>query len=89
MDSGYTERKLMLHIERLGKVYYGVLKDTRQVDDSAAQQGYERIDSLTWSAQEVRQGKTLHIKDFPSGHRVKVFRLVLSQSARTISSRMI
>src|SRR5690242_16611819 len=49
MDSWYTERKLMLHIERLGKLYYGVLKDNRQVDDSDGERGYERMDSLNWS----------------------------------------
>src|SRR5579859_1802299 len=78
MDSWYTERKLMLHIERLGKLYYGVLKDNRQVDDSGGEHGYARMDSLTWRDEEVQHGKLLHIKDFPKGHVVKVFRLVLS-----------
>jgi hypothetical protein len=78
MDSWYAERKLMLHIERLNKVYYCPLKDNRQVDESAGQSGYQRVDSLSWSESEVQQGKTLHIKDFPKGHQVKVFRLVLS-----------
>ncbi len=78
MDTWYAERKLMLHIERLGKVYYCPLKDNRLVDDSDGQQPYQRIDSLTWTDEEQQHGKTLHIKDFPSGHRVKLFRLVLS-----------
>jgi len=78
MDSWYAERKLMLHIERLGKLYYCPLKDNRQVDDSDGERPYQRMDSLDWSDEEVRHGKTLHIKDFPRGHRVKVFRLVLS-----------
>jgi len=78
MDSWYTERKLMLHIERLGKRYYGVLKDNRQVDDSDEVRGYVRVDSLSWTDEEGAHGKVLHIKDFPAGHRVKVFRLVLS-----------
>jgi hypothetical protein len=78
MDSWYAERKLMLHIERLNKVYYCPLKDNRQVDESAGQSGYQRVDSLSWSESEVQQGKTLHIKDFPKDHQVKVFRLVLS-----------
>jgi hypothetical protein len=76
MDSWYAERKLMLHIERLNKVYYCPLKDNRQVDENAG--GYQRADSLSWSNSEVQHGKTLHIKDFPKGHQVKVFRLVLS-----------
>lgn len=78
MDAWYAERKLMLHIERLNKVYYCPLKDNRQVDDSDGAQGYHRVDSLTWTDNEVLHGKTLHIKDFPKGHRVKLFRLVLS-----------
>jgi hypothetical protein len=78
MDSWYTERKLMLHIERLNKVYYCPLKDNRQVDDSDGRRGYQRVDSLAWTDTEQQQGKILHIKDFPKGHRVKLFRLVLS-----------
>ena len=82
MDSWYAERKLMLHIERLKKVYYCPLKDNRHVDDSDEERGYQRVDSLNWTDEETQHGKTLHIKDFPKGHRVKLFRLVLS-SKRT------
>lgn len=78
MDSWYAERKLMLHIERLKKVYYCPLKDNRQVDASPDQSGYQRLDSLTWNEVEQQQGKTVHIKDFPKDHQVKLFRLVLS-----------
>jgi len=78
MDSWYAERKLMLHIERLNKVYYCPLKDNRQVDDSGDQAGYQRLDSLQWTEHEVHHGKILHIKDFPKNHQVKLFRLVLS-----------
>jgi hypothetical protein len=78
MDTWYAERKLMLHIERLNKVYYCPLKANRQVDDSAGERGYQRVDSLVWSEGEVQQGKVVHIKAFPKGHQVKLFRLVLS-----------
>ena len=78
MDSWYAERKLMLHIERLQKVYYCPLKDNRQVDETGGERGYQRVDSLTWTEHEAQQGKRLHIKDFPKGHQVKLFRLVLS-----------
>ena len=40
MDSWYAERKLMLHIEQLHKVYYCPLKDNRQVNDSDEARGY-------------------------------------------------
>src|SRR5258708_9141227 len=78
MDSWYAERKLMLHIERLNKVYYCPLKDNRQVDDSVEQSAYQRVDSLQWTENDKQHGKTLHIKDFPKDHQVKLFRLVLS-----------
>lgn len=31
-----------------------------------------------WSAQDETQGKLIHIKGFPKGHHVKLFRLVLA-----------
>jgi hypothetical protein len=78
MDSWYAERKLMLHIERLHKVYYCPLKDNRQVDETGGEHGYQRVDSLTWTEPETQQGKLVHLKTFPKGHQVKLFRLVLS-----------
>jgi hypothetical protein len=78
MDSWYATRPLMMTIERLGKLYYCPLKDNRQVDESAGQQPYRRVDSLVWAETEQHHGKLIHIKDFPKGHRVKLFRLVLS-----------
>lgn len=82
MDSWYAERKLMLHIERSGKVFYCPLKSNRQVDATDGQQPYQRVDELSWSEQDLAQGKTVHLKSFPAGHRVKLFRLVFS-SERT------
>ena len=82
MDTWYAERKLLLWIERLGKLYYCPLKSNRLVDESDGTQPYTRIDTLEWDATEAQHGKTIHIKDFPKDHRVKLFRLVLS-SERT------
>lgn len=78
MDTWYAERKLMLLIERLDKIYYCPLKSNRRVDESDGQLPYQRIDGLIWSDVDDQQGKLIHIKDFPKGHRVKLFRLVLS-----------
>lgn len=78
MDTWYAERKLMLLIERLGKLYYCPLKSNRRVDESDGRLPYQRIDELVWSELDEPQGKLIHIKDFPKGHRVKLFRLVLS-----------
>ena len=78
LNSWYATRPLMMSIERLGKFYVCPLKDNRQVDESDGQQPYRRVDSLPWSETEQHHGKLIHIKGFPKGHRVKLFRLVLS-----------
>ena len=78
LDSWYAERKLMLHLERLNQVYYCPLKDNRQVDETGGERGYQRGDRLTWREVEQAQGKLVHLKTFPKGHQVKLFRLVLS-----------
>ena len=54
------------------------IKSNRRVDETEGQQSYQRVDELTWSEEEEAQGKLIHIKDFPKGHQVKLFRLVLS-----------
>lgn len=78
MDSWYATRPLMLLIERLAKIYYCPLKSNRNVDDTDGQAKHQRVDKLDWDSQEEKQGKLIHVKDFPKGHRVKLFRLVLS-----------
>jgi hypothetical protein len=78
MDSWYAERKLMLHIERLDKVYYCPLKDNRQVDETGGERGYQRVHSLVWTETEQQQGNFVHLKTLPTGHQVKLSRLVLS-----------
>jgi len=82
MDTWYADRKLMLWIEGLGKLYYCTLKSNRLVDESDGAHLYTRIGTLEWDAPAQRHDKTIHIKSFPKGHRVKLFRLVLS-SERT------
>jgi hypothetical protein len=36
------------------------------------------VDSLSWSAGELATGKNVHLKDFPAGHRLPLFRLAVS-----------
>jgi hypothetical protein len=75
MDSWYAAKDLILFIESLGKFYYCPLKANRQIDDSGSKEPYRRVDSLTWSEQELTHGKTVKIKDFPKDHKVKLFRV--------------
>jgi len=80
MDSWYAAKELMLHIERSGKIYYCPLKDNRQVDEGNGlpKPSYRRVDSLEWRKEEIEAGKNVHLKDFPKGHRLQLFRLVVS-----------
>ena len=78
MDSWYAERKLMLHIERSKKVYYAALRSNRLADDSDELHPYQHLDALSWTDNEQQHGKPVHLKDFPKGHRLTLFRLVRS-----------
>jgi len=78
MDTWYAAKDEMLFIERLGKVYYCPIKDNRLVSLSRDDKRYHRVDTLLWSQDELRTGRLVHLRDFPAGHQVKLFRLELS-----------
>jgi hypothetical protein len=78
MDTWYATKDLMLLIESLSKTYYCPIKDNRQVDDSGGERPFQRMDTLVWSAAELRSGKTIKIKGFPRDHKVRVFRVETS-----------
>lgn len=81
MDSWYAAKELMLHFERADKVYYCPIKDNRLVDEGFGESpkpNYQRVDSLEWGESEIETGKNVHLKDFPKGHRLQLFRLVVS-----------
>ena len=78
MDSWYASMQVIKHVEVLGKLYYCPIKSNRHVDDSEGEKKHRRVDGLEWSDKEQTQGKTVHLKKMPKGHRVKLFRLVLS-----------
>ena len=48
------------------------------MDDSGGSQPYQRVDGLAWTEAEKQHGKLIKIKGFPSHHKVKLFRVVLS-----------
>lgn len=77
MDSWYASMKVMKTIERAGKIYYCPLKANRQITLDA-EATYSRVDSLTWTDEELKTGKLVHLKKFPKGHLLKLFRLVVS-----------
>lgn len=79
MDTWYATRQFMLHIERNGKIYYCPIQDNRQVDEGDGSAiNYQRANALSWNEEEKARGKHVHAKDFPKGHRLQLFRLVVS-----------
>jgi len=78
MDTWYAAKWLMLSIEKLEKVYYCPIKDNRQTNESGEPGDYHRVDALSWTAEEQQHGKFVHLKGFPKGHQMKLFRLLLS-----------
>lgn len=81
MDSWYATMKIMKMIEKAEKIYYCPIKANRQVSERS-EDGYARVDSLSWDSHEEQQGRPVHLKKFPKGHQLKLFRIVLS-SQRT------
>ena len=81
IDAWYASMKVMKAIEALDKVYYAPLKRNRLVSLSV-DSGYQRVETLTWTETQATEGQLVHIKKFPKGHQVKVFRLA-SDSGRT------
>jgi hypothetical protein len=77
MDSWYAAMKIIKAIECAEKLYYCPLKRNRQVSENPSQP-YQRVETLPWTEAELASGKTIHMKKFPAGHQVKLFRLAVS-----------
>jgi Transposase DDE domain len=77
MDSWYATMKVIKTLEKAEKIYYCPLKSNRQVTENP-DEAYQRVDSLTWTDHELEKGKMVHLKQFPKGHQVKLFRMALS-----------
>ena len=78
MDSWYATKDVMLHIEKLKKLYYCPLKTNRLVDDSGAERPYRRVDPLDWTDEERAQGKEVKLRGFPKDHKGQLFRVAVS-----------
>lgn len=76
-DSWYASRQVLRYIEQLGKIYYCPLRSNRLVDDSDGKHSHQNVSQLHFNVEEQSRGKFVHLKNFPKGHRVKLFRLVL------------
>lgn len=80
MDSCYGAKELLLFIEFLNKFYYAPLKCNKQVDDSDGILKYKGVDQLLWNAMDLTLGKTIKLRGFPKEHKVKLFRVLVSDN---------
>jgi hypothetical protein len=66
MDTWYAAKEIMLLIDGMKKTFYCPLRSNRQVDDSGGERPYQRVDTLEWSDEELKQGKLIKLsRDFP------------------------
>jgi Transposase DDE domain len=78
MDAWYAAKEVMMHIDRLGKLFYCPLKANRLVDDSGGEKPYRRIEDLEWSQAELVEGKLVKVRGFAGDYHVKLFRVEVS-----------
>ena len=78
MDSWYAVSDLFKWLIAKQKTFYCPIKSNRKVDDSGGQQPYQPVSYLTWSAQEVEQGKLVKVHKMPADTRLKLFRVLVS-----------
>ncbi len=78
MDAWYATKEVMLQIAAMGKTFYCPLKSNRLVDDSAGEQPYRRIETLSWNQAELVHGKVVKVRGFSGDFKVKLFRVEVS-----------
>lgn len=77
MDTWYASLPLMRMVECYGKIYYCPLRRNRLVDESGGMEEHKGAQELLWSEKDLREGKLVHLKKFPRGHQVKLFRITV------------
>jgi hypothetical protein len=78
MDSWYATTQLMTRLLKSGKLFYCPIKKNRNVDDSGGQRSYQKVEDLTWSAQEEENGKTVKLQGLAGATYLKLFRVAFS-----------
>jgi hypothetical protein len=78
MDSWYATARLMTRLIREGKLFYCPIKKNRKVDESGGETPYVPVESLSWTTEELRIGKTVKLYKFPGATKLKLFRVSVS-----------
>lgn len=74
MEAWYALMDVMKTIKTVSKVYDVRLKCNRLFSTSV-ETPYQRVEELSRTDAQATQGRLIHIKKFPKGHQVKLFRL--------------
>lgn len=78
MDTWYATNKLMLFISDLGKLFYCPLKRNRLARAAGSDERYQNITELTWTDEELKQGKAIRLQGMPATLAMKLFRVSTS-----------
>ena len=78
MDSWYAVTEIFKWLLAEHKLFYCPIKSNRKVDDSGGTQPYQPVSYLSWSAQEVAQGKRIKIYKMPQNTYFTLFRVLVS-----------
>jgi Transposase DDE domain len=80
MDIWYATTKLMVKIHRSGRYFYCPIKPNRAVSEVKPEQKYtyQAAETLAWTEEELEQGKQVHLREFPQGLEVKLFRIAVA-----------
>lgn len=84
MDTWYATAQLLVRLQNEGKVFYCPIKTNRQVDDTNGKEKYKAVENLTWSQEELLQGKSIKIKKTSKHMKVKLFRVVIGNQTEYI-----
>jgi hypothetical protein len=78
MDSWYAVTEVFKWLISEQKTFYCPIKSNRKVDDSGGKQAYQPVSYLSWSSQEVQQGKLVKVHKMPLDTLFKLFRVLVS-----------
>jgi hypothetical protein len=78
MDTWYAVTDLFKWLMAQQKTFYCPLKSNRNVDDSGGQEPYQPVSYLSWSSQDVKEGKLIKVHKMPKDTYFKLFRVLVS-----------
>ncbi len=75
--------------ESYDKIYYCPIKGNRNINEiSNVGVNYQRVDALTWTDKQDQLGRRVHLRNFPKGHSLQLYRLPFSTERTDYLSRM-